>query len=154
MKRLDILLIEDYEAQIYFIKEIILQKSNLNANVTTVKSIKELKEISNDIIPDIIISDLKLSDSDGEETIANINNIYPGIPIIIISGIKENEKIDTKFIEMGAVDFLSKDELDSGNLIKRIKYALARKENKCSFDTDLHLNILSEELKKLRKNNV
>ncbi|NPA40297.1 MAG: sigma-54-dependent Fis family transcriptional regulator [Thermodesulfobacteria bacterium] len=66
-------------------------------------ALKELKLRT----PGVILLDLWLKDMDGFEVLKEIKNLYPFIPVIIISG-HGNVESAVKAIKLGAFDFLEK----------------------------------------------
>ncbi|MEP7165307.1 MAG: PAS domain S-box protein [Ferruginibacter sp.] len=75
----------------------------------------------------IIFLDLFLPDSAGLETLHLLSKDYPGIPVIISSGLADT-KIAIKAISMGAQDFLIKGEFSVPMLEKAFLYAIGRNE--------------------------
>jgi signal transduction histidine kinase len=77
--------------------------------------------------PNIILIDISLPDLDGKNGVIRILDEYPGIPIIVINSRLDNPT-GSDFITMGAQDFLSKVELNSGVFDKTIQYAVERQK--------------------------
>jgi len=75
---------------------------------------------------DLILLDLNLPDSTGLETFLKINFRAPGLPIIILTGM-DDEELALKAMQKGAQDYIIKDKLDSGLLVRAIRYAIERK---------------------------
>lgn len=59
--------------------------------------------------PDIICIDFGLPDIQGDELFKQIKNIYPNLPIIVISG-QENISVAIDFLKQGAKDYIVKNE--------------------------------------------
>jgi DNA-binding NtrC family response regulator len=72
--------------------------------------------------PNIITLDYTLPDMAGEDVLAEIKNIDPNIPVIIISA---QEKIDTavQLLKSGAFDYIIKDEETKDRLLNTINNA-------------------------------
>jgi DNA-binding NtrC family response regulator len=59
--------------------------------------------------PDIICIDFGLPDLQGDELFNQIKNLYPDLPIIVISG-QENIEVAVNFLKLGAKDYIVKNE--------------------------------------------
>lgn len=59
--------------------------------------------------PDIICIDFGLPDIQGDELFKQIKNVYPDLPIIVISG-QENISVAINFLKQGAKDYIVKNE--------------------------------------------
>ncbi len=59
--------------------------------------------------PDIICIDFGLPDIQGDQLFKKIQNIYPDLPIIVVSG-QENIEIAINFLKQGAKDYIVKNE--------------------------------------------
>jgi len=64
-------------------------------------------DIVKETIPDLIILDIWMPDIDGIETLARIRELYPTLPVVMISG---HGTIETavKATKLGAYDFIEK----------------------------------------------
>lgn len=76
---------------------------------------------------DIILLDLGLPDSVGLESFKAILDKHPVIPIIILTGLA-NEEIGIQAIRYGAQDYLVKGEFNGKLLVRAIQYAIERKK--------------------------
>jgi DNA-binding NtrC family response regulator len=80
---------------------------SLGHTVKTVSdSIEGLKLISKEIF-DILFLDIKLPEKDGIEVLKEAKNIDPQLPVVMITGYKEAEKVIEAF-RHGAIDCLLK----------------------------------------------
>lgn len=80
--------------------------------------------------PDIICIDFGLPDLQGDELFAQIKNLYPDLPIIVISG-QENIEVAVNFLKQGAKDYIVKNEHTKEllwNSIIRIKENISLKQ--------------------------
>ncbi|MBI5218226.1 MAG: PAS domain S-box protein [Bacteroidia bacterium] len=76
---------------------------------------------------DVILLNLSLSDNRGLDTFITLNKQFSDIPVIILSGLDDNET-GIKAIQLGAQDYLVKRKFDSELLTKTIRYAIERKQ--------------------------
>jgi two-component system alkaline phosphatase synthesis response regulator PhoP len=81
--------------------------------------------------PDIVLTDLVLSNMDGFEIIRIISSRadLKNIPVIILSNLGDKADID-RAISLGASDFMIKSDLSLEDIIKRIKNVIKHKEKK------------------------
>ncbi len=77
-----------------------------------------------DFLPDIVLCDLTMNIMNGEEFLSRIKQgaDTKRIPVIMLTG-DATEENETKFLEMGASDFVSK-KSSPGVLVRRIRKAI------------------------------
>lgn len=73
----------------------------------------------------LIILDLQLPDSTGRTTFEAIYQLYPSIPIIVMTHNKDRE-LALDMIKAGAADYLLKDYTNEDDVFRRITFALAK----------------------------
>ncbi|HML94390.1 MAG TPA: GGDEF domain-containing response regulator [Thermodesulfobacteriota bacterium] len=74
---------------------------------------------------DIILLDLNLPDSSGLETFAELSDLAPETPVIVLSdSLDESEAVGA--VQMGAQDYLVKRDIAGDHLVKSILYAIER----------------------------
>jgi signal transduction histidine kinase/cellulose biosynthesis protein BcsQ/CheY-like chemotaxis protein len=76
---------------------------------------------------DLILLDLFLPDSQGLNSIAQAGQAAPGVPILVLTGL-DDEATAVRALEIGAQDYLVKGKFDGKQLVRAIRYALARNE--------------------------
>jgi PAS domain S-box-containing protein len=76
---------------------------------------------------DIILLDLTLPDSKGDSSILKISQVTNVIPIIVLTGISDKQTAINS-LRLGVQDYLVKDEIETTNLYKSIRYAIERKK--------------------------
>lgn len=76
---------------------------------------------------DIVLLDLGLPDSDGEDTFINLYMEFSKIPVVLMTG-NENNELARKLVMIGAQDYLIKGQITTGSLIRTINYAIERKK--------------------------
>jgi diguanylate cyclase (GGDEF)-like protein len=74
---------------------------------------------------DLLLLDLGLPDSLGLATFELAYVQYPDIPIVILSGLAD-EEMAIKTVQIGAQDYLVKGNFDSNHLARAIRYAIER----------------------------
>lgn len=75
---------------------------------------------------DVVLVDLSLPDSNGLDTFSEVYRQAPHLPIIVLTGMKDEEKA-LAAVREGAQDYLLKSQLDDKLLVRSIRYAVERK---------------------------
>ncbi|MEF8785020.1 MAG: hybrid sensor histidine kinase/response regulator [Haloarculaceae archaeon] len=76
---------------------------------------------------DVVLLDLGLPECTGGETLASFLPEVPEVPVIVLTGLN-NKETAVEAIQQGAQDYLPKDDLGSGLLLRAIRYAIERKK--------------------------
>jgi len=76
---------------------------------------------------DIVLLDLNLTDSRGEETFDRVYALSQQVPIVVFTGLDDHE-FGLKLVKKGAQDFLIKGQLDGASMVRTIIYAIERKQ--------------------------
>ena len=121
---LNILLVEDSKTSAMITTSLIKSLSG-NYTVKLAKSLKEAIEKSKKENFDVALLDLMLPDSSGIDTFISFNKVSSSVPVIILSS-SNDESVILKAIELGAQDYIFKEELAKNLLRKSILYALER----------------------------
>ena len=85
-----------------------------------------LKTLENENF-DVVLMDLGLPDSQGFRTFIQVHNKMPEVPIIIITGL-EDEDLGVNAVKEGAQDYLVKGQVDKKLLARSLKFAIERKQ--------------------------
>lgn len=95
-----------------------------------VRRVSSLTEAIDDLAttghPDLLVADLNLSDSRGEQTILRLREAAPGVPLLVLSGVAELEP--RLLAAMENAEFMGKGNLTAERLWKRACMALTRAE--------------------------
>ncbi len=129
MKPLNILLIEDNEADAFYLKEI-LSSSEREIKIDRKNSLEAGIEAINDKDKniDVVITDLSLPESKGLETFKTLMENSPeDLPILILTGLNDKE-LALNAVSMGAQDYIIKDNLNPDIVQKSISYSISRKK--------------------------
>ncbi len=125
-KYIKVLLIEDNPGDARLISEMLAEARGVNFDLECTNRLSPgLKRIGAGGI-DVILSDLSLPDSQGLDTFAEVNAQAPSLPIIVLSGL-DDEELAVKAVQEGAQDYLVKGQVDSSLLVRSIRYAIERK---------------------------
>ena len=121
----NVLIIEDQPSIADILMEYLKRDQNFKFEATWHSSLAEgLTHLKNNQV-DIVMLDLGLPDSDGYKTFEKVRKQQPNVPIVIISGIHD-EEMAVKAIENGAQDYLIKGELDLDSLCRTLRYSMVR----------------------------
>lgn len=141
-----ILMIEDDDQDVEIVRELL----SINQNSVTLKHRRTLStgitflHETNTI--DLVLLDLCLSDTQGLETFHKIHEMFPSIPLVILSG-NTDETIAIEAMQDGAQDFLVKGRFNSTLLSRTIQYALERQKQQLELQyKNATLLALSEQL--------
>jgi signal transduction histidine kinase len=75
--------------------------------------------------PAVVLLDLNLPDSRGAETLRDVLNQAPGVPVVIVSG-SYDEELATNAAHQGAQEFLVKGAFDVKQLAHAVRFAIGR----------------------------
>ena len=120
-----ILLVEDNPGDAVIINEMLKEIYLENFQLIHFKRLEEgVKHVNEDF--DIVLLDLNLPDSRGIETFNTMNKYAPEMPIIILTGLLD-EELAINIVAEGAQDYLVKGNIDKELLSRSIKYSIERK---------------------------
>jgi len=120
-----ILCIEDNPGDARLIKELLLEDLSRNYAFTHLIGFDELQETKTLDGFDVILLDLDLKDTSGLGTFEKMRSILPDIPIIILTGLKD-EALAEEIIQKGAQDYLVKNAINTALLNRSVRYAIER----------------------------
>ena len=102
------------------------------------EAIEALENLGN---ADVVLLDLSLPDSQGQDTFLRLMQAVPDQPVIVLSG-RDDEAFAIETVRLGAQDYLLKNDLTGRLLVRSIHYAMERKR------AELALRATREELEK------
>ena len=131
-KSVNVLIVDDDELDKRLVKLVLTRTASLvRFNVESAQTIAEALEKLVKNIADIILLDLNLPDSRGMETVQKIFETAPGVPIVVLTGL-DDEDAGIQAIRSGAEDYLVKGDGLEYTLVRTIRYAIERKKTKTS----------------------
>jgi signal transduction histidine kinase len=83
--------------------------------------------------PAMVLLDLNLPDSHGAETYRTVLREAPGVPIVVLSGL-DDEELAVSAVHQGVQDYLVKGSFDSKQLARAMRYAVERQALLLSLD--------------------
>jgi signal transduction histidine kinase len=125
---IDVLLIEDSQIDIAILRHLLSKERDAFVIHTAGTMRAAIERLSEGGIQ-LVLTDLTLPDSQDFETLAAVQAAAPRIPIIVLSGLSD-EEIAVRMVEMGAEDYLVKGRIDRHSLVRAMRYAIERNRMK------------------------
>ena len=123
---LKVLVVEDNLIDRRILESMLLESSDSTALLKSSDSLAGALQLMSQYSFDIVILDLNLPDSHGEETLLRLSRQYPSVAVVINTGAYEDE-VGLESLSFGAQDFLVKGKYNSYILNKALHYAVERK---------------------------
>ncbi len=129
-----ILLVEDNFGDVDLITRMISKCNDLVASVHHLALIEDARKylLENLHEVDLILLDLNLPDSDYKNTLHTIVGNFNRIPIIVFT--EMGTTIGLRAVEIGAEDYLNKNDLSQDLLEKAILFALKRSQHRKCYE--------------------
>ncbi len=74
---------------------------------------------------DIVLLDLTLPDSRGLDTLEQLRDCWPRVPVVVLTGLDDDD-VGMRSLQRGAQDYLVKDEVDERRVTRALRYAIER----------------------------
>ncbi|HYE55137.1 MAG TPA: response regulator [Chitinophagaceae bacterium] len=124
---LNILIVEDNPADCIIIREMLSSSRSQISEVYEAEVLSQaLQHLATHRI-NVVLLDLSLPDSFGTDSLFQLREVAPNVPIVILTGLNDSE-IALEALNKGAQDYLVKGEFNTGFLVKSIKYSIERKK--------------------------
>jgi PAS domain S-box-containing protein len=125
-KAIQVLLFEDNPGDARLIREFLLEDDLAQVELDHVDRLGTGLERLTRGKPEVILLDLGLPDSQGLETFTRVYARAPEVPIVVLTGLDDAEQA-VEAVRAGAQDYLVKGKVNSGMLVRTIRYAMERK---------------------------
>ncbi len=125
-KPIKVLLIEDNLGDARLMQEILSEEKDAEFELIRVDRLAAGLDVLAVGGVDIVLLDLTLPDSTGLETFLRTHTIAPHVPIIVLSGLND-EDMAVRAVREGAQDYLVKGQVDTKWLVRAMQYAIERK---------------------------
>jgi len=125
-KALNILVVEDNPVNRLLVERLLSSPPLSVDKVESADSLELALELLTDNGFNVVLLDLNLPDSEGLDTLIKLDEKFPHIAKVVITG-EYGEDIGLKAVTMGAQEYLVKGEYNACTLKKAISYALERK---------------------------
>ncbi|MGH2416511.1 MAG: response regulator, partial [Microcystaceae cyanobacterium] len=120
-----LLLVEDNPADAYLLREMLEEADEQQWQLAQAKSLRIALESLRDSRFDVILLDLSLPDSKGLNTVTQIREAAPDLPIVVLTGTDDRE-LALQAVAQGAQDYLVKGKITAEVLVRVIGYAIER----------------------------
>jgi signal transduction histidine kinase len=123
-----VLLIEDNPGDVRLIQELLAEEKGGSFRLESVDRLSAGVESLSGGNIDVVLLDLGLPDSQGFDTFIKVHDSVPQIPIVILSGLTD-EELASRAVREGAQDYLVKGYVGSNLLGRSLRYAIERKQS-------------------------
>ncbi len=122
---LKVLLVEDNPGDARLVREALAEARGARFALTHVDCLAPaLKQLAAGDM-DVILLDLSLPDASGLETLSKTHAAAPGVPIVVLTGL-DDEEVALKAVYEGAQDYLVKGQMEGRLLTRSLGYAIER----------------------------
>ena len=121
-----ILLVEDNPGDARLIRETLREAGSLHFDLAHLARLATAREAVAAERLTVILLDLSLPDAHGLDTVRQMQELAPDVPIIVLTG-HNDESLAVEAVKAGAQDYLVKGMVDSGVVVRSIRYAIERK---------------------------
>ena len=126
VETIKILLFEDNLGDAGLIEVMLEEFNDFSYELKNVETLNEGLNFLKEHVFDVILLDSGLPDSDGIFTVLEVHKMSPEIPIIILTGLND-EETGISAVKKGAQDYLVKGQVNSKLLERSIRYSIERK---------------------------
>ena len=124
---IDILLVEDSASDADVLQQTLCHTEAGRFEFTWVERLDEALARLRQQSFDVLLLDLSLPDSSGPETFRRARKAAPGLPIVVLSGVAD-ENVALAAVHEGVQDYLVKGQTDGRQIARAIRYAIERKQ--------------------------
>lgn len=127
---INVLLIEDNPGDVHLVKTL-LSQSDQSTNSSSIIKLTHTDQLNSAYALlattsyDLALLDLSLPDAQGLDSFLEFNKYQPTVPVVILSG-HTNHELAIQAVQLGAQDYLAKDDLSANLLIKTIHHTIER----------------------------
>ncbi len=121
-----VLLVED-SATDAMILDLAIQATGFCAATQTAKSVREARALLRTNEFDVVITDLRLPDSDGLKTVRELLAVASSVPLVVVSA-NDNDALAEQAIQTGAQDYLVKGQYARAALGRIVRHSVERKK--------------------------
>lgn len=123
---IDILLVESDPGDAAAFREILDAVPSGSFSMDRVGSLQEALQKLSEMDFHVIVSELDLPDSPGNDTVPEICRRAVRTPLVVLTAIND-EDMELKALKAGAQDYLVKGRIDPGTLMRSIRHSIERK---------------------------
>jgi len=139
---LNILLVEDDDGDADLLRGLLRRERRIEAELNHVHSLAEALEFLETKTVEVILLDMNLPDSSGLNTVSQIQEVHPDLPLVVLSGL-DDEDFAVEILNHGAQDYLVKWEGNARSIMRSVRYAIERKRSELRLHQLAHYDILT-----------
>jgi len=124
---IQVLLVEDNRGDAVLIKEALREVAGTSFHVDHAERLEPALAMLQKTTYDVMLLDLSLPDSQGLDTVSRANQAAPQLPIVVLTG-DIRDAVAMEAVHLGAQDYLMKQEANSRQISRSIRYAMERKK--------------------------
>jgi diguanylate cyclase (GGDEF)-like protein/PAS domain S-box-containing protein len=125
-KAIKILLVEDNSGDARLLREMFKKQTSQIIEVTHVECMRDAEKQLAEHEFDIILLDLGLPDAQGLGAVRRSRAAAPHVPLVVLTGL-DDESLAAQVLQEGAQDHLIKGQIETGGLMRALRYAVERK---------------------------
>jgi C4-dicarboxylate-specific signal transduction histidine kinase len=125
-KTVDLLLVEDNQADARLVQLALAEFPSTDFSLTHVDRLHLAQDRLREHEFGAVLLDLTLPDSHGIDTLHELQQTNPQVPIVVLTGMQD-ESLALEAVQDGAQDYLVKGQGDGYLLVRAIRYAMERK---------------------------
>lgn len=130
---LNILVVDDQEADLLVLSEILKGNREFDVNLTTVNSVNEAKSLVKNTPYDACVVDYHLANETAIDLIDGFNAEHITIPTVVVTANVSSE-LSAILLSHGALDLIDKKDMSSALIAKSVRYAIRR----CQIDAEIN----------------
>jgi len=124
-RSISILLVEDNPGDARLLREMLNDAGRADISLHHVPDLAQAFQSIENGGFDIVLLDLGLPGSRGLETFQKLHTEHPGMPVVVLSGL-DDEQVAISAVQEGAQDYLVKKQISGGALLRAVRYAVER----------------------------
>jgi len=120
-----VLLVEDDAGDASLVRQMLRGNVGPSFEIVLAGTLAEMRQRLVEAMPDVLLLDLSLPDSQGLETIHAARRAASTLPLVVLTGYDDTE-FALKSLDAGAQDYLVKGAFNADGLVRAIRYAISR----------------------------
>jgi diguanylate cyclase (GGDEF)-like protein len=123
---LSVLIVEDSPDYALLVEQMLRMQLDGDVDCRVVDTVAAAGGALRDGAPDCVLLDLSLPGTDGLQTLRQVCQVAPEVPIVVLSG-HDEERLAVVAVREGAQDYLVKGRADGQSIVRAIRFAIERK---------------------------
>ncbi len=121
-----ILLVEDDQEDAEYLTALLARADGVQFEIERTDRLSAALTAAPRTRPDVVLLDLTLPDAQGLKTVRRARLGFGSVPFLVLTGIHD-ETLGVEAVQEGAQDYLVKDKLETGLIVRAILYAIERR---------------------------